>query len=68
VTRQELDQLAQAFEIEPAFEFLSPEGSVGYPQDILELNVTDIRKMIAESKKYADEVKALATAEPATAD
>jgi hypothetical protein len=68
VTPQELDRLAQAFEIEPAFEFLSPEGSVGYPQDLHDLNVSDVRQMIAESEKYADEVRALATVEPATAD
>ena len=68
MTPQELDQLAQAFEIEPTFEFLSPEGSVGYPQDLHELDINDVRQMIAESERYADEVKALATANPATAD
>ena len=60
MTAEELDLLVLAFEVEPAFEFLSPEGSVGYPPELLELDVDDVRQMIAVSENYAREVRALA--------
>lgn len=59
MTPKELDLLALAFESEPAFELLSVEGSVGYPPDLADLDVDDIKKMIADSEQYANEVKAL---------
>jgi hypothetical protein len=48
-----------AFESEPAFELFSVEGSVGYPPDLRELDADDIKKMIADSERYANDVKAL---------
>lgn len=67
MTPQELDQLVVAFEAEPAFEFLSPEGTVGYPPELLDLDVQDIQQMIARSEDYAREVKAIAHAHSDTA-
>jgi hypothetical protein len=70
MTPQEIQDLCRVFSDEPAFEFLSPEGTVGYPEELLNLDVRDIQQMIARSEDYAREVKALADlpAEPVTCD
>ncbi len=65
MTPKELDLLALAFESEPAFELFSVEGSVGYPPDLRELDADDIKKMIADSEQYANDVKALDELVPA---
>lgn len=68
MTPQEIQALCRVFGDEPAFEFLSPEGTVGYPEELFDLDVRDIQQMIARSEDYARDVKALADlqTEPAT--
>jgi hypothetical protein len=63
MTPKQLADLASAFDAEPSFEFLSPEGSAGFPVELHGLAVDDVKRMIAQSEAYAAEAKALSETE-----
>lgn len=47
-----LRRLDQVFNSKPAFEFISPEGHVGYPNDLLELEADRAQQLIGALRAY----------------